>query len=62
MEEGVVMESAGDGEPQVAEIIERLITETEYLIEEGRVIIRQIEGVQRELKSLAREGRLLNPN
>jgi hypothetical protein len=56
------MESAEAWEPQVSEIIERLIAETEYLIEEGHLIIRQIEQAKQELKSLAREGRSLNPD
>jgi hypothetical protein len=58
----MVMESAEAWEPQVSEIIERLIAETEYLIEESHLIIRQIEEAKRALKSLAREGRLLNPD
>ena len=35
------MENAGDLGTAATEIIETLITEAEYLIEEGRVIIRQ---------------------
>jgi hypothetical protein len=48
------MESAKGGEPQLTELMERLIAETEHLIEEGRLLAREIEITKEKLGALAR--------
>jgi hypothetical protein len=49
------MESAKAPEPQLAELVDRLIAETEHLIEEGRLLTREIEIAKQDSGILATE-------
>jgi hypothetical protein len=48
------MESAEPREPQLTQMMERLIAETEHLLKEGRLLAHEIEITKGELRILAR--------
>jgi hypothetical protein len=55
------MNDAEAREPQLTEVIKKLIADTEHLIEEGRLLAHEMEITRQKLRSLGRKRRPRKP-